>query len=188
MKITSKEIFEEYTQAEGKTNYIKKKAKVLQVPESTIVCELLKTGYKFEELNRSNTVMYNAAVNKFTKWKESGSPFTEYEVPEVLPVTEKKPYRKPELIEAPSKHFTEEDEAPVETITAAEAAKLTRIIQEQSQHIEELTKELETLRRNYSDEYKARVTAEKKLVIAERFILNNFLYAQADMEEQNERL
>jgi len=69
-----KEIFEEYTAATGKMKYIKEKAKALGVVDSDIICELLKSGYKFEELKRANKGTYNAAVKKYEKWKENGSP------------------------------------------------------------------------------------------------------------------
>lgn len=72
--MNSKEIFEEYTQASGKSRYIKDKAAELNVKESDIICELLKSGYKFEELKRANKGTYNAGMNKFKKWQENGSP------------------------------------------------------------------------------------------------------------------
>ena len=74
MTMNSKEIFEEYTQATGKTKYIKDKAKELGVAGSDIICELLKSGYKFDELRRCNKAEYNSALNKFKKWQENGSP------------------------------------------------------------------------------------------------------------------
>lgn len=72
--MNSKEIFEEYTKASGKSRYIKDKAAELNVKESDIICELLKSGYKFEELKRANKGTYNAGMNKFKKWQENGSP------------------------------------------------------------------------------------------------------------------
>ena len=67
-------IFEEYTKASNKLKYVKDKAKALEVYDSDIVCELLKSGYKFEELKRANKGTYNAGMKKYEKWKENGSP------------------------------------------------------------------------------------------------------------------
>ena len=68
------EIFEEYTKATSKSRFVKDKAAELGVKESDIICELLKSGYKFEELKRANKGVYNAGMNKFKKWQENGSP------------------------------------------------------------------------------------------------------------------
>ena len=68
-----KEIFEEYTQASNKVKYIKEKAKALGVYDSDIICELFKSGFKFEELKRANKATYNAGIKKYEKWKENGS-------------------------------------------------------------------------------------------------------------------
>lgn len=54
--------------------YIKEKAKSLGVYDSDIICELFKSGYKFEELKRANKATYNAGMKKYEKWKENGSP------------------------------------------------------------------------------------------------------------------
>lgn len=72
--MNSKEIFEEYTKASNKVKYIKEKAKTLGVYDSDIICELFKSGYKFEELKRANKATYNAGMKKYEKWKENGSP------------------------------------------------------------------------------------------------------------------
>ena len=72
--MNSNEIFEEYTKATSKSRFTKDKAAELGVKESDIICELLKSGYKFEELKRANKGTYNAGMNKFKKWQENGSP------------------------------------------------------------------------------------------------------------------
>ena len=72
--MNSKEIFEEYTKATAKRKYISDKAAELNVKESDIICELFKSGYKFEEIKRANKGIYNAGLNKFKKWQENGSP------------------------------------------------------------------------------------------------------------------
>ena len=46
----------------------------MRVYDSDIICELLKSGYKFEELKRANKGTYNAGMKKYEKWKENGSP------------------------------------------------------------------------------------------------------------------
>ena len=72
--MNSNEIFEEYTKATSKSRFVKDKAAELRVKESDIICELLKSGYKFEELKRANKGVYSAGMNKFKKWQENGSP------------------------------------------------------------------------------------------------------------------
>lgn len=98
MIITHKELFDEYTKTEYKGSFLQKKAKELNVPRSSVICELLKSGYKFDEIKRTDANNYNAAMNKFNKWVEDGRPEVTFEVPEVVPVVEKKPYKKPVLI------------------------------------------------------------------------------------------
>lgn len=99
MTITHKEIFDEYTKTELKTGYIQKMAKKLNVPRSSVICELLKSGYKLDEIRRSDENNYKAGLNKYNKWKEEGEPEVTYEVPEVAPeVKEKKKYEKPEPV------------------------------------------------------------------------------------------
>lgn len=102
MIITFKELFDEYTKAEMKTGFIHNKAKELNVPRSSIIAELLKSGYKLDEIRHSDANNYKAGLNKYNKWIESGKPETTFEVPEPAAVI-KKPYVKPvlEIIEAP---------------------------------------------------------------------------------------
>lgn len=96
--MNSKEIFEEYTKATSKSRFVKDKAARLGVKESDIICELLKSGYKFEELKRANKGTYNAGMNKFKKWQKNGSPededadvLAQYDEPEAVQVEEEKP-------------------------------------------------------------------------------------------------
>lgn len=112
MIITSKELFEEYTQNERKLGFITRKAKELKITRSQVIAELLKSGYKLEELKRLDKNNYNAGVNKYKQWIEDGSPEQTYEVPEVAPeVKEKKKYEKPVLRETEemSKHPVPEE-------------------------------------------------------------------------------
>ena len=75
--MNSEEIFEEYTKATAKRRYIAGKAAELGVKESDIICELFKSGYKFEEIRRANKGIYNAGMKKYEKWLKNGSPENE---------------------------------------------------------------------------------------------------------------
>ena len=75
--MNSEEIFEEYTKATAKRRYIAEKAAELGVKESDIICELFKSGYKFEEIRRANKGIYNAGMKKYEKWLKNGSPENE---------------------------------------------------------------------------------------------------------------
>jgi len=112
MIITSKDLFEAYTQAERKIGWIQRKAKELGITRSQVIAELLKSGYKLEEIRRSDKGNYDAGLNKYNQWVKDGSPETTYEVPEVAPeVKEKKEYKKPVLRETEemSKHPVPEE-------------------------------------------------------------------------------
>ena len=98
MIITSKDLFEAYTKAERKIGWIQREAKRLGITRSQVIAELLKSGYKLEEIRRSDKGNYDAGVNKYNQWVKDGSPEQTYEVPEVAPVVEKKPYKKPAII------------------------------------------------------------------------------------------
>lgn len=119
-------IFEEYTKASNKMKYVKDKAESLGVVTSDIVCELFKSGYKFDELRRANKGTYNSALKKYEKWKENGSP--EDEDADVLERTE------PEQSEpAPSTRVDEENYKPEDYI-----AHLEKVLKEQEEKITEL--------------------------------------------------
>lgn len=119
-------IFEEYTKASNKVKYIKEKAKSLGVYDSDIICELFKSGYKFEELKRANKATYNAGMKKYEKWKENGSP--EDEDADALERTE------PEQTQpAPSTRVDEENYKPEDYI-----AHLEKVLKEQEEKITEL--------------------------------------------------
>lgn len=99
MIITSKDLFEAYTKAERKIGWIQREAKRLGITRSQVIAELLKSGYKLEEIRRSDKGNYDAGVNKYNQWVKDGSPEQTYEVPEVAPVATKKEYKKPVLRE-----------------------------------------------------------------------------------------
>ena len=90
MIITSKDLFEAYTKTEQKTGFIQKKAKELNVPRSSIIAALLMSGYKLDEIRRSDENNYKAGLNKYNKWIEEGKLDVTYEVPEVAPAVTKK--------------------------------------------------------------------------------------------------
>lgn len=157
--MNSKEIFEEYTQASGKSRYIKDKAAELNVKESDIICELLKSGYKFEELKRANKGTYNAGMKKYEKWKENGSP--EDEEADALERTE------PEQTQpapAPSTRADEENYKPEDYI-----AHLEKVLKEQEEKITEListNQYLEDQKKSLDDEIE-RLSHEKCRLEAE---------------------
>lgn len=154
-----KEIFEEYTQASNKVKYIKEKAKTLGVYDSDIICELFKSGYKFEELKRANKATYNAGMKKYEKWKENGSP--EDEEADALERTE------PEQTQpapAPSTRVDEENYKPEDYI-----AHLEKVLKEQEEKMTEListNQYLEDQKKNLDDEIE-RLSHEKCRLEAE---------------------
>lgn len=116
MIVTSKDLFEAYTKAERKIGWIQREAKRLGITRSQVIAELLKSGYRLEEIRRSDKGNYDAGVNKYNQWVKDGSPEQTYEVPEVAPeVREKKKYEKPVL-----KEVTSEEEKLKPEETAAE--------------------------------------------------------------------
>ena len=77
--MNTEEIFKRYTEAGNKTRAVKEMADEYGVAGSDIVCELLKTGYKFEELKRASATQYNSAQKKYQQWKKNGSQSDEEE-------------------------------------------------------------------------------------------------------------
>lgn len=154
-----KEIFEEYTQASNKVKYIKEKAKTLGVYDSDIICELFKSGYKFEELKRANKATYNAGMKKYEKWKENGSP--EDEEADALERTE------PEQTQpapASSTRVDEENYKPEDYI-----AHLEKVLKEQEEKMTEListNQYLEDQKKSLDDEIE-RLSHEKCRLEAE---------------------
>ena len=157
-------IFEEYTKASNKVKYIKEKAKTLGVYDSDIICELFKSGYKFEELKRANKATYNAGMKKYEKWKENGSP--EDEEADALERTE------PEQSEpAPSTRVDEENYKPEDYI-----AHLEKVLKEQEEKITELISTNQYLEDNnkiYMDE---NCQLRTKVQKCEAFIINQMVY------------
>lgn len=78
--MNSKELFEEYTkEASNKTKWVSNKAKELGVSGSDVVFELLKSGFRLDELKRGNPAQYKSAQKKLDAWKKAGSPSDEDE-------------------------------------------------------------------------------------------------------------
>ena len=71
--MNKEEIFKRYTEAGNKSRAVKEMADEYGVAGSDIVCELFKTGYKFEELKRASVTQYNSAQKKYQQWKKNGS-------------------------------------------------------------------------------------------------------------------
>ena len=71
--MNTEEIFKRYTEAGNKSRAVKEMADEYGVAGSDIVCELLKTGYKFEELKRASITQYKSAQKKYQQWKKNGS-------------------------------------------------------------------------------------------------------------------
>lgn len=71
--MNTEEIFKRYTEAGNKSRAVKEMADEYGVAGSDIVCELLKTGYKFEELKRASATQYKSAQKKYQQWKKNGS-------------------------------------------------------------------------------------------------------------------
>ena len=71
--MNTEEIFKRYTEAGNKSRAVKEMADEYGVAGSDIVCEFLKTGYKFEELKRASVTQYKSAQKKYQQWKKNGS-------------------------------------------------------------------------------------------------------------------
>ena len=71
--MNTEEIFKRYTEAGNKSRAVKEMADEYGVAGSDIVCELFKTGYKFEELKRASVTQYKSAQKKYQQWKNNGS-------------------------------------------------------------------------------------------------------------------
>ena len=168
MDISQEELFEQYTAATNKSVFIKAKAKELDVTGSDVIAVLLRTGYKFAELERASKPQYVSAVNKYNKWLEEGGR-----------EPEKKEYEKPVLEEV---KVPEESEPPVNDVNPAEVAKLKARLQELIRDKEILDDDFETVNRALAEECGKRKVAEAKLRKAERYILNS-LYAGIDDNE-----
>lgn len=71
--MNTEEIYKRYTEATNKSRAVKEMADEYGVAGSDIVCELFKTGYKFEELKRASATQYKSAQKKYQQWKKNGS-------------------------------------------------------------------------------------------------------------------
>lgn len=69
-ELNTEEIQKIYTQADTKAFCVKRLAEEYGVPKSTIICELMKSGYKYEELKRAYPNEWGAAMNKYKRFKD----------------------------------------------------------------------------------------------------------------------
>lgn len=76
--MNTQEIIDGYHAAEYKIAYIAKLSRDYKLPKSTIIAELFKSGYKYEEIKRSLKAEYAAAEKKHQQWIEAGKPETLY--------------------------------------------------------------------------------------------------------------
>lgn len=157
--MNSNEIFDEYTKASYKTKWIRDKGKELDVPTSEIIFELLKTGYKFEELKRGAPGPYKSAQKKYDAWKKAGSPSDDD--PDVLEQYKKQKAEKAEstqveetaeptegLVENP----VEETVQPIEQPMKEEISELKRRAEKAEKALVEKVQEFQNAEREYKDE------------------------------------
>ncbi len=125
--MNSNQIFEEYTKASYKAKWIKEKADELGVYGSDIIAELLKSGYKFEELKRGNPGQYKAAMKKYEAWKKAGSPVDDD--PDVLGQYKKQETEKTEStqVEKNTEQAEMQETISAELLTAVQSEKISEL-------------------------------------------------------------
>lgn len=192
-----KQLTDEYLQATNKAYWVKVTAKKYGVKGSDIICELMKSGYKYKELARVSESQYNSAVNKYHKWQEEGCPATELipveqeEQPEekkketkveIKPETEGETVQ--EVMEAPELTAEEKHEAAslesYEKTIALLNAEIVRLQKENSEYqerndelfkISEIkTNEVDDLRGQLHDAMDLISTREEKILELEKKI------------------
>ena len=131
--MNAKQLTDEYLKATNKANWVRVTAKKYGVAGSDIICELMKCGYKYAELNRVSESQYNSAVNKYHKWQEDGCPETE-----LVPV-------EPEAEEKNSVIFTLENEEETAAVVIEEVMDQCTI-ESLSEAVERLEEENESLK------------------------------------------
>lgn len=148
--MNSKELFEEYTkEASNKMKWVSNKAKELGVSGSDVVFELLKSGFRLDELKRGNPTQYKSAQKKLDAWKKAGSPSDEDE--DVLQRIKEENTESTQV---------EEDTKTGETVTdvddilysAEYVEKLERKISELTGESKELKQTLENTRKALTDD------------------------------------
>lgn len=157
--MNSNEIFDEYTKASYKTKWIRDKGKELDVPTSEIIFELLKSGYKFDELKRGAPGPYKSAQKKYDAWKKAGSPSDDD--PDVLEQYKKQKAEKAEstqveetaeptegLVENP----VEETVQPIEQPMKEEISELKRRAEKAEKALVEKVQEFQNAERGYKNE------------------------------------
>lgn len=181
------EIIEEYSKAERKGPYIAKLSKKLNVPKSTIIAELFKSGYKYEELKRNYPNEYNAALKKYEQWDKDGRPET------IIPEHDSEP--KPEIQEPSELRKKRIEEAKDAMKKAKEAAEesIIQLAEENAILTNKIISEIniETLERIRNDNEHQRkiidtLVVEKADILNELEVLkeeNNKLKKRADFLE-----
>ena len=155
--MNTEEIFKRYTEAGNKSRAVKEMADEYGVAGSDIVCELLKTGYKFEELKRASVTQYKSAQKKYQQWKKNGS----------------QPDQEEDVLE---KYKTEEGEFTVNSpedmiqLLSADNEKLSKENEELRRECEEnkrIKREFDEMTQNYNDAMRINAALEEKIKILE---------------------
>lgn len=161
--MNSNELFEEYTKASYKMKWIKEKADELGVYGSDIIAELLKTGFKFEEIKRGNPGQYKAGMKKYEAWKKAGSPSDDD--PDVMEQYKKQKAEKAEstqvegtaepaeeLVENPAEETVQPIEQPIEQPMKEEISELKRRAEKAEKTLIEKVQEFQSAERGYKGE------------------------------------
>lgn len=155
--MNTEEIFKRYTEAGNKSRAVKEMADEYGVAGSDIVCELLKTGYKFEELKRASVTQYKSAQKKYQQWKKNGS----------------QPDQEEDVLE---KYKTEEGGFTVNSpedmvqLLSADNEKLIKENEELRRECEEnkrIKREFDEMTQNYNDAMRINAALEEKIKILE---------------------
>lgn len=155
--MNTEEIFKRYTEAGNKSRAVKEMADEYGVAGSDIVCELLKTGYKFEELKRASVTQYKSAQKKYQQWKKNGS----------------QPDQEEDVLE---KYKNEEGEFTVNSpedmvqLLSADNEKLIKENEELRRECEEnkrIKREFDEMTQNYNDTMRINAALEEKIKILE---------------------
>ena len=155
--MNTEEIFKRYTEATNKSRAVKEMADEYGVAGSDIVCELFKTGYKFEELKRASVTQYKSAQKKYQQWKKNGS----------------QPDQEEDVLE---KYKTEEGEFTVNSpedmiqLLSADNEKLSKENEELRRECEEnkrIKREFDEMTQNYNDAMRINAALEEKIKILE---------------------
>ncbi len=141
--MNTEEIFKRYTEAGNKSRAVKEMADEYGVAGSDIVCELLKTGYKFEELKRASVTQYKSAQKKYQQWKKNGS----------------QPDQEEDVLE---KYKTEEGE-----FTVNSPEDMVQLLSADNEKLIKENEELNKMTQKYNDAMRINAALEEKIKILE---------------------